>query len=89
MISSLRWFKQGSSEKEQIEFSKEILASAHVLERLAEIIKDDIETSQRKMRDEANFSDASWSKYQAFLLGEQKTLYKILNLIELKEKKNG
>lgn len=45
-------------------------------------ILENIDLSSRKMRDDESFSSSSWSERQAFLLGQQKALYKMLDFIE-------
>jgi len=80
-MSSIRLYEQSWSAKEKADFDRDWAAAQPALKKLADLLRDDIETSQRKQRDEVNFSKPAWSEYQAHLLGEQKALYKVLAII--------
>lgn len=82
MKHSTRWFKSTWDAAKQDEFDKLLGLATPVLSRLAEILQEDLETSYRKARDEGNFSEASWSQHQAYLLGEQKNIVKLLTLLK-------
>lgn len=45
-------------------------------------ILENIDLSSRKMREDESFGSSSWSERQAFLLGQQKALYKMLEFIK-------
>lgn len=85
-MSTIRWLDPSWSKEGKEDFESLLKSSRLVLDRLSEIIKEDIELSLRKQRDEGNFSKPAWSEYQAYLLGEQKALNKLLSIINLKDK---
>ena len=61
----------------------EIKTKEEVYKYLYDYLKDSIETSNRKMVDEDNFSLPAWSEFQAYQLGMQKAYRKVLDLLPL------
>jgi len=57
------------------------LSKSQVFSELRKYLKEQIELSQRKTFDEDSFNKPSWSEYQAYQLGIQKSLNKLVNLI--------
>lgn len=57
------------------------LSKSQVFFELRKYLKEQIDLSQRKTLDEASFDKPSWSEYQAYQLGIQKSLSKLVNLI--------
>lgn len=62
--------------KEQREYTKEEIYSI-----LKVYLKEQMELSIRKCRDEDNFTMPSWSEYQAYQLGTQKAFQKLLDFL--------
>jgi hypothetical protein len=62
--------------------TEEIKTKEDVLKALEEYLQDAIELSQRKCRDETNFTVPAWSEFQAYQLGMQKAYTKILDLFK-------
>jgi len=81
---STRWYS-GNSPEEKQRFRSELKASISVLERLSEILEDDLRRSVNKSSEESNFELPAWSEFQAYKLGEQACLRKLLELINIKE----
>ena len=48
---------------------------------LTSYCSDELETSRRKSCSEESFANPAWAEYQAYQLGVQKAVQKILNLI--------
>lgn len=57
------------------------LTKEELCDSIGKYIKDNIEMSIRKTREEDNFSLPSWSEYQAYQLGYQKALDKVLEYL--------
>lgn len=62
--------------------TEEIKTKEDVFKALEEYLRDAIDLSQRKCRDEANFTMPAWSEFQAYQLGMQKAYAKILDLFK-------
>jgi len=61
--------------------TEDIKTKEDVFNALSVYLNDALELSNRKCRDEENFSLPAWSEYQAYQLGMQKAFVKILDLI--------
>lgn len=85
MSVKTRWFK-GMPTKDKERFRKELKASISVLERLSEIMKDDLMKSHADSGSVANYSMPAWSQYQAHKLGEQATLLKLIDFVNIEDK---
>lgn len=81
-MSTVRWHDPKWNEKQKADFDRDLAMARPVLDRLAVILAKDMEASQRKQLDEGNFSKPAWSEYQAYLLGGQKELLRVLKIIE-------
>lgn len=70
---------------------KEKELSGYTKEEILDIIKqysiEQLELSQRKTLDEESFNKPSWSEYQAFQLGFQKAMVKLINFLPDRENK--
>jgi hypothetical protein len=70
---------------------KEKNLSEYTKEEILNIIKqysiEQLELSQRKTLDEESFNKPSWSEYQAFQLGFQKAMVKLINFLPDRENK--
>lgn len=84
-MASIRWFKHCKTQEEKERFEKRLTLVKDVFNVLEDLLKEDLEVSNRKIKDEENFTLPAWSEYQAYHLGMQKQAEKILNLIKHKE----
>jgi len=70
---------------------KEKKLSEYTKEEILNIIKqysiEQFELSQRKTLDEESFNKPSWGEYQAFQLGFQKAMIKLINFLPDQENK--
>lgn len=57
------------------------LTKAQVFEEITKYLEEQIGLSQRKCMDESSFDSGSWSEKQAFQVGLQKALTKVLSHI--------
>ena len=56
---------------------------------IIEILEKDLQSSYSNMRKEANFEHPAWTFEQAAYLGEQRTLTRVIDLLTVKEARNG
>ena len=61
---------------------REFASSHHLRKRLQEVLRGDIETLQRSMRDDESFNQGDWALKQANKIGESKALLKLISLLE-------
>lgn len=78
---NIKWFK-GLDEQQKKEMKVQILESRLVLDRLAKLLREELEESVTDMAKKEHFYMPSWSEYQASRLGEQRALRKAIELIE-------
>lgn len=52
------------------------------LERLEQVLQEDLDASLNEMSKKQNYSDPAWSESMADRLGEQRTLRMVLDLIK-------
>lgn len=81
-----RWTKHLPKEKHD-EFRKTILAYRVVLERLKELLEEDLAASKRIQNSRESYKNPSWPMFQADCIGEQRALEKVIKLITLNEEK--
>ena len=81
---STRWCA-GMSTEDKDRFRKELKGSISVLERLSVLLEDDLRKSVKDAGLEAKYELAAWPHFQAHKLGEQNSLRKLLELIDIKE----
>ena len=60
-----------------------------ILNEIIELLEKDLQSSVANMRKEANFQNAAWAYEQAMFVGEQRALTKVIELLTVKEAKNG
>ncbi len=80
-----RWFKH-LSKVEHEDFKKTIFAHRIVLERLKDLLEEDLAASIKVQENKINYKESSWPMFQADCIGEQRTLKKLINLITIEEK---
>ena len=76
------WLR-GVNEQDKAHLKESILAAALPLNRLKDILHELLEVSRKTSTKDSNYELPSWSNYQADKLGEQRTLLKIIKLLEL------
>jgi hypothetical protein len=81
-MASVRWTSH-LPVPEQQDFTVQVYGSKNVLKRLAEIVQEDYNVSDKEMHKRATFIDASWPYKQAYELGYQKALSTVLTLLKV------
>jgi hypothetical protein len=76
-----RWLR-GVPKADQQELKQQIKESRRVLEHLASLLEEELESSIKTSSSKDNFFMPAWSEYVASELGTQKTLRNILNLLK-------
>lgn len=79
----LRWTSHLKKQEEKEEFLKHIKSNRSILERLSELLEQDLNQLEKDREDENNFTLPDWKTHQAFKLGERNRLRKILSLIKI------
>ena len=82
-MTSIRWMKHLSEDKEKESFQRKLNNSKQVFKVLHALIKEDYAVSERIIHDRTAFEYASWSEKTAFELGVQKALDDILKLTKV------
>ena len=59
------------------------LTKEEILLTVESYLKEQLELSMRKTRDEEAFNQASWPQYQAYHLGMQKAFIKVMEFLPL------
>lgn len=80
-----RWLKD-YKESEKAAVKQQIKNAKLVLDRLADLIQEDLDASVRDMSSRKHFDSNSWEDKMAHYLGEQTALRSIKSLIDLEEK---
>lgn len=73
---------KGLEAQRKKEIKEAFISAATIRERLREVIGDDLEDSVKAMAKEAKFDKPAWAEYQAYRLGEQEALRKMIALLE-------
>ena len=77
----LRWTSHLKKKEDKDEFKKHLLTHPLTLNRLTELLQQDLETVLRDSSDEHSFTYPAWAEYQAYKMGEAARLKKIISLI--------
>lgn len=77
------WIKNLKTEAQRAEFYKQFRNSADVLERLKELIKEDMQTWEVS---EVNYDNPNWAYRQSHINGQRSYANRILKLINLDQK---
>lgn len=88
MKFSTRWIKHLKENKQREEFMLNLVAAKTVLNRLSELIKEDIKASQSGSLTKDKYESPNWAYLQADKVGEQRALNKILKIIDIQESKS-
>lgn len=82
---STRWTKHLSSPSEQEQLTKTILASQVALDRLAQLIEEDLKSLDQGEMSIKDFEDPAWSHKQAFRNGSRAYARSLLNLLSFQK----
>lgn len=82
----LKGCKTSEDRKKETEW---IVHNKRLLDKIADIMKDKLDTSVGKMRGECSYDKPSWPQYQADQLGYQRALAEMLAVISLTGDDNG
>lgn len=77
----MKWLKGLKTDEEKKEFKSNILAAIRVLEKLEEIIDDDIKSLEKKAYSLESYDKPKWDCYQADLMGSIRTLNAIKEIL--------
>jgi hypothetical protein len=78
---STKWTKHITAEKDRDQFRKTILASRTALDRLHDILMDELKALDNQETSITDYSDASWSHKQAHRNGERAFAKIVLDLL--------
>ena len=81
-----RWTKHLPKDEHE-DFRKTIRAHRVVLDRLKELLEEDLEACKKSQSSKIHYRDACWPMFQADHIGEQRALEKVIKLITLDEEK--
>ena len=81
-----KWTQHLKSEKEKIDFERQINSSKSVLERIKEILDEKERTLQTKERD---FWTPGWPYQQAYCVGQRDLIQEIKQLLTLDHRSNS
>lgn len=80
-----RWMKN-TKESDKAAVKQQVKNAKPVLDRLANLLTEDLEKSMREMSSRSNFDSPSWDSKMAHYLGEQTALRSIIKFIDIEEK---
>lgn len=76
-----KWTKNKRNEAERVQLEKTILASRTALDRLKEIIEEEVELLNNQEASLNDYTDAAWSHKQAHRNGQRAFAKSILDLL--------
>jgi hypothetical protein len=77
----MKWTKHLKSEAEKEQFTKTLLGSRIALDRLQQILEEELKTLENQESSLSDYSDASWSHKQAHRNGERAFAKKVFELL--------
>lgn len=81
----LRWYKNVKPQDKDA-VRRQILSASEVLQRLSNILQDDLNASIKQMAALENYDCPKWEYKMADALAHQRTLRQMLDLLKLEEK---
>jgi len=81
-----KWTSHLKSKQEKEKFRLYLFSCNDALERLSEVLQEDLEATVRDMSTEEGYDSPAWSERQADRLGKIRTLRKVIDLVNLKGK---
>lgn len=85
-MASVVWTKHLRDDKERKDFITVLENSSLVLNRLKDILMEEIEVLDRQEGTIDDFKDPAWTHKQAFRNGDRARLRKLLDLITIKKR---
>lgn len=79
----LKWTQHLDDQEQKERFKNEVLGSRKVLQRLADILKEDMQSLESKEISVKAFEDPNWAYRQAYYNGGKATYAALLKLIDL------
>lgn len=73
---------KGLENQRKKEIKEAWIASHTIRERLREVLAEELDEIIREASRKSTFEKPAWSEYQAYNLGEQEALRKIINILE-------
>jgi len=81
-----KWTAHLKDEHSKAQFEADLRRAKPVLDRLYDVLEDDITTHQQN---EVDFDTPAWPYKQAYIVGAKKTLRSIQKLIDLDKQKDN
>lgn len=81
------WTSHLKTEEEKERFRQHVLSSRGVLERLADLMKNDIEDTITEMSRASGYETPAWSEYQADRLGALRMLRDYVDILNVDGRK--
>lgn len=82
---NMKWLKHVKSDAEKEQFTKTVLASLPALNRLRELLEDELEQLSKQETSLSDYTDASWGYKQAHRNGERAFAKKVLELLSFQK----
>lgn len=73
---------KGLEEQRKKEIKEAFIASHTIRERLRQVVQEELDELIKEMARTQNFEKPAWAEYQAYHLGEQEALRKMIKLLE-------
>ena len=77
------WIKHLKDKEEKEEFTKILLEGNRIIDRLINIVEQELDSCKKQKLDKSRYLSPNWSEFQADTIGEERALRKILNLIKI------
>jgi hypothetical protein len=74
----------GLSAQEKNELERDFHASAHLRNRIIDVLKDKAESNRRDTRSKDRYVEASWAYLQADSIGYERALFEVISLLSSK-----
>ena len=74
---------RGLSGEEKDQYKLYLANNKALLDRIVALLKEDLKSSEKAMRDRGAYDKATWPYYHASLLGEQRVLAKFIGILTL------
>ena len=79
---------RGLSGQARLDYTQYLRHNRELLQRIMDILKDDLEVSLKEMRSVDSYDKPAWSEFQADKLGEQRAYAKMIALLTLDREDN-
>jgi len=80
-MAAIRWTSHLGTTEDRRGFEQRLIESRDIIQRLAQIIRDDLRSSQNSTLREEGYDRPTWAFHQADQIGFQRALTKVLELI--------